>query len=108
MTAKDDQIGGAFLIQESDPLATFSPEDFTAQDRLIGRAADMFLRQEVLPHVEEIEANDTALMHRLMQQAGALGLLAADIPKIYGGLGLKTSTAALIAEKLNWQQSFAL
>jgi alkylation response protein AidB-like acyl-CoA dehydrogenase len=100
--------GGAFLLQESDPRSTFSPEDFSAEDRLIGQAADSFLRREVLPYTEQIEANDTALMLKLMQLAGAQGLLGADIPRIYGGLGLKVSTAALIAEKLNWQQSFAL
>ena len=30
------------------------------------------------------------------------------VPEEYGGLGLKHTTSALIAEKLNWQQSFAL
>lgn len=100
--------GGAFLVQESDPMAIFSPEDFTPEDRLIGDVAGRFLRNELLPPVDEIEANDTELMRRLMHRAGALGLLGADIPQAYGGLGLKTSTAALIAEKLNWQQSFAL
>lgn len=101
-------IGGAFLIQEADPLSTFSPEDFSPEDRLIGQAASDFLQREVLPHTDEIESNDTALMRTLMQRAGALGLLGADVPTVYGGLGLKTSTATLIAEKLNWQQSFAL
>lgn len=100
--------GSAFLVQESDPSMTFTPEDFSPEDRLIGQSADQFLRQVVLPQTDQIEANDTELMHSLMGRAGALGLLGADVPAVYGGLGLKTSTAALIAEKLNWQQSFAL
>ena len=101
-------VGGGFLLADCDPGGVFVPEDFTPEDRLIGQTADDFLRREVLPHVEQIESGDHALMHRLMQQAGSLGLLAADIPMVYGGLGLKVTTAALIAEKLNWQQSFAL
>ena len=100
--------GGAFLIESANPERVFTPEQFTSEDRLIGRTAEVFLREEVLPHVEQIESGDHALMHSLMQQAGELGLLGADVPEIYGGLGLKQTTAALISEKLNFQQSFAL
>ena len=108
MVHTDFAIGGAFLVRETDPAAVFIPEEFCPEDRLIGRAAETFLHTEVLPHVERIESGDHALMHRLMQRAGALGLLGADVPEIYGGLDLNNKTAALIAEKLNPQQSFAL
>ncbi len=47
-------------------------------------------------------------MRDLMRKAGELGLLGADVPEAYGGLGLPQTTCALIAEKLNPQQSFAL
>jgi alkylation response protein AidB-like acyl-CoA dehydrogenase len=80
----------------------------TAEDQLIGRTAADFLRHEVLPSVGALEAGDHARMAELMRKAGALGLLGADVPEVYGGLGLSQMTAALIAEKLNPQQSFAL
>jgi alkylation response protein AidB-like acyl-CoA dehydrogenase len=99
--------GGEFLITSSSPVP-FTPEDFSPESRLIGETADDFLRTEVLPHVERIESGDHALMHSLMQKAGELGLLGADVPEVYGGLGLDVPTAALIAEKINYQQSFAL
>ena len=35
-------------------------------------------------------------------------MLGADVPEVYGGLGLKQTTSAQIAEKVNPQQSFAL
>ena len=108
MENRFDPAGGAFLIADSDPRRVFTPEEFSAEDQLIGKTADDFLRNEVLPQTARIESGDHALMHTLMQQAGALGLLGADVPEIYGGLGLKQTTAALIAEKLNPQQSFAL
>lgn len=100
--------GGAFLMGTADPRLVFTPEDFTAEDLLIGKTADDFLQSAVMPHVERIESGDHDLMHRLMQQAGELGLLGADVPEIYGGLGLKQTVGALIAEKINPQQSFAL
>ena len=121
MSVSFSPVGGAFLVEspyESKSISTsvdalpsetiYIPEYLTAEDRLIGKTADDFLRKEVLPHVERIESGDHPLMHSLMQKAGALGLLGADVPEIYGGLGLPQTTAALIAEKLNYQQSFAL
>jgi alkylation response protein AidB-like acyl-CoA dehydrogenase len=100
--------GGAFLVGATQPDAVFIPEDFTAEDLLIGKTADDFLRKEVLPQVGRIERGDHDLMHALMQKAGTLGLLGADVPEVYGGLDLSQPVAALIAEKLNPQQSFAL
>ncbi len=101
-------VGGAFLLEEAAAGEVFVPEAFTPEARLTGQTADDFLRREVLPLTERIESGDHELMHWLMQRAGALGLLGADVPEIYGGLGLPYTTSALIAEKLNWQQSFAL
>lgn len=101
-------VGGAFLVEESDARGGFVPEEFTSEDLLIAKTAEDFLKNEVLPHIERIESGDHALMHTLMQKAGALGLLGADVPEVYGGLGLKQTTAALLSEKINPQQSFAL
>ena len=100
--------GGAFLLGGVDPRRVFIPEMLTDEDRMIAKTAADFLRQEVLPRGDAIEAGDHALMADLMRKAGALGLLSADIPEVYGGLGLKQTTSALISEKLNPQQSFAL
>jgi len=100
--------GGAFLLEEGDPAKVFIPEEFGPEARLMAKTADEFLRKEVLPHTERIEAHDLDLMRDLMRKAGALGLLGAEIPEVYGGLGLDNRTGALLAEKLNWQQSFAL
>ena len=103
-----NSTGGAFLIEEGDPRRTFTPEDFTAEDHLIAKTAEDFLRNTVLPQSKRIENADHDLMRDLMHQAGELGLLGADVPEVYGGLGLTQTTAALISEKLNPQQSFAL
>lgn len=100
--------GGAFLLEATLPEEVFVPEMFSAEDQLIGKSAEQFLYDRVLPHTEAIERGDHLLIRSLMQQAGELGLLAADIPEVYGGLGLSQKVCALIAEKLNFQQSFAL
>src|ERR1700722_5521385 len=112
MSVTSDKVaaarGGAFLLTESDPRGVFTPEDLTAEERLIGKTAEDFLRNTVMPQIERIEQGDHALMRDLMRSAGELGLLGADVPELYGGLGLPLTTTALIAEKINPQQSFAL
>ncbi len=100
--------GGAFLVRDATPDAVFIPEEFSSEARMMGKAADDFLKAEVLPHIERIESHDTDFMADLMHKAGEAGLLGAEIPEVYGGFGLDNRTGALIAEKLNWQQSFAL
>src|SRR5579863_5250374 len=62
--------GGAFLVEEIDPRRIFTPELFSAEEMLIGKTADDFLRNEVLPLTERIESGDRDLMHSLMQKAG--------------------------------------
>jgi alkylation response protein AidB-like acyl-CoA dehydrogenase len=100
--------GGAFVLRDAAPDAVFTPEAFSSEARMMGRAAEDFLKAEVLPHIERIEGRDIQLMAELMRKAGEAGLLGAEIPEAYGGFGLDMRTGALIAEKLNWQQSFAL
>ena len=52
--------GGTFLIQDTNPAAVFIPEEFSPEDRLIGRTAADFLTQEVMPHVARIESQKAA------------------------------------------------
>jgi alkylation response protein AidB-like acyl-CoA dehydrogenase len=108
MSTTTTTVGAAFLCSETAPEAMFTPEDFGADARLMAETAAQFLATEVMPKIEQIEAHDTALMEQLMRGAGALGLLGADVPEVYGGLGLDMPTCALLAETLNPQQSFAL
>jgi len=102
------QAGGSFLTSLVNDDSVFTPEEFGEESRLMAQTADDFLRREVLPQTARIESHDVELMAGLMRRAGELGLLGADVPEDYGGLGLDIRTGALLAEKLNWQQSFAL
>jgi alkylation response protein AidB-like acyl-CoA dehydrogenase len=100
--------GGAFLIRETPPEEVFVPEAFTEEQRMMGQAAEAFVRGEVLPRSEAIERQELELIPTLLRQAGELGLLSADVPVEYGGLGLDLATSALIAERMAPQASFAV
>ncbi|MBP3950764.1 acyl-CoA dehydrogenase family protein [Bacillus suaedae] len=106
MTEK--KIGGSFIIEDVDFHSVVTPDDFTEEQRMIADATKDFIEAEVLPHDEEIEKLDYHLTVELLQKAGELGLLGADVPEEYNGLGLDKVSSTLISERLSKASSFAL
>jgi alkylation response protein AidB-like acyl-CoA dehydrogenase len=105
---KAPPAGGAFLIEEAAPETILTPEMLDAEARMLAQAATDFLRGEVLPAADRLEAHEEGLMPALLRRAGALGLLGLEIPEEYGGLGLPKSVCARIAEALGAEPSFAV
>src|SRR5437773_7323500 len=97
---KDLIKGGAFLIEDHTPDEIFTPEDFTEEHRMIAETTRQFVDKEVVPHIDELEKHDWKLARSLIKQAADLGLIGANIPEEYGGLGLDQTSSALIGEKL--------
>ena len=100
--------GGRFVVEDMSPEAIVTPEDFTEEQRMIESAARAFLAGEILPRDAEIESLNYELTVELMRSAGELGLLGADVPEAYGGLGLDKVSTTLLAETLAEASSFAL
>lgn len=100
--------GGSFLIRESSPEETFTPEDFREEQKMMADTCDEFLEKEVLPYLDEIDQQKEGLMVSLLDKAGELGLLGATFPEKYGGLGENFVTATIINEKLGGGHSFAV
>lgn len=100
--------GGAFLLQEGETDRLFTPEDFSEEHKMIARTAEEFVTQEVWPVLPAIEEHQFDHSVRLMKQAGELGLLGADVPEEYGGIGLDKISSSLITEKFALSRSFAL
>lgn len=98
---------GGFLFEDQSPGEIFTREDVTEEQRLFARTTEQFLREEVLPRVDEIYAKNWAVSRELLRKAGELDLLRADIPEQYGGLGLDKISSALIAEQTVLNPSFA-
>ena len=93
--------GGAFLLESIPPAQCFTPEDFTEEQRLIGKAATEFVVGEVQPVIDEIEEQKEGLLPSLVKKAGELGLLSGDITEEYGGQQLDKVSVVLMAEKLS-------
>ncbi|KIL35119.1 acyl-CoA dehydrogenase [Cohnella kolymensis] len=110
MTEKtlDKVIGGSFVIDDLDFNSIVTPDDLTEEQRMIADTTREFVEGEVLPHDEELEKLDYDLTVKLMRKAGELGLLGADVPEAFDGLGLDKVSSTLISEKLAKASSFAL
>src|SRR5579884_1277254 len=92
--------GGAFLIEDVSPDQILIPEELPAEARLMAKTVDDFMRKEVLPNIERIEAKEPGLMPSLVKKAAGLGLLGTSVPEKYNGIDLKKSWNTLIVEKM--------
>ncbi|MDI4646690.1 acyl-CoA dehydrogenase family protein [Cohnella hashimotonis] len=101
-------VGGGFVVADADCASIATPEDLTEEQRMIAETTETFVDRDVLPHDERLEKLDYELTVKLMRKAGELGLLGADVPEEYGGLGLDKISSALISERLSRAASFAL
>jgi alkylation response protein AidB-like acyl-CoA dehydrogenase len=93
--------GGAFLIESISPHEIFTPEEFSEEQRLMGKAASEFVVGEVQPVIDDIEEKKEGLLPSLVKKAGELGFLSGDITEEYGGQQLDKVSVLLMAEKLS-------
>ncbi|RFU70077.1 acyl-CoA dehydrogenase [Peribacillus saganii] len=100
--------GGSFLIEDVAYENVFTPEDYTDEQKMIAKTAEDFVVNEVLPVVEKLENHEFEHSVRLLKEAGELGLLGADVPEEYGGLGLDKISSALISEKMSQAGGFSI
>jgi alkylation response protein AidB-like acyl-CoA dehydrogenase len=99
--------GGQFLTHSIGPDDIFTREDLTEEQRLFGRTAAEFMRNEVVPREARIYAHDWALTRELLRKAAELDLLRLEIPEAFGGLGLDKVSAAFVGEQIAINPSFA-
>ncbi|MFN7251876.1 MAG: acyl-CoA dehydrogenase family protein [Anaerobacillus sp.] len=100
--------GGSFLLDDITADKVFTPEDFTDEQIMIAKTTEDFVVEQVVPEIEYIEKHEFDRSVRLLKEAGELGLLGADVPEEYGGIGLDKISSSLITEKFALSGSFSL
>ncbi|HMR91178.1 MAG TPA: acyl-CoA dehydrogenase family protein [Chitinophagaceae bacterium] len=100
--------GGEWLIKAAEPAATFTPEQFSEEQRMISEMCNQFLDAEIYPILDRIDKLEPGLMKSLVTKAGEQGLLATSFPEEYGGLGKDFITSTLINEYLGAGHSFSV
>ena len=107
MSTQQTVAGGQFLTHSIGPDDIFTREDLTDEQRLFGRTAAEFMRNEVTPSEARIYAHDWGFTRELLRKAADIDLLRLEIPEAYGGLGLDKISAAFVGEQIALNPSFA-
>ena len=100
--------GGEWLIKETEPAASFIPEEFSEEQKMIRDMCNQFLDMEVMPILERIDSMEPGLMRSLLEKAGEQGLLSTSFPEEYGGLGKDFVTSTIVNEYLGAGHSFSV
>jgi alkylation response protein AidB-like acyl-CoA dehydrogenase len=99
--------GGSWLIEDAPADGVFSRERLTDEQRMIGRTAEEFVDHEVSPTLDRLEQKDWQLARTLIRRAAELGLLATDVPEVYGGLDMDKISSVIVGEAVGRCASFA-
>jgi alkylation response protein AidB-like acyl-CoA dehydrogenase len=99
--------GGGWLLEDAPAGGVLTRESLNEEQQLIGQTAEQFVDAEVIPRLDQLEAKDWALARELVGKAAALGLLATDVPEIYGGLELDKASSVIVGEAVGRCASFA-
>lgn len=100
--------GGEWLIKESSPFETFTPENFVEEQKMIRDMCDQFLDAEIYPILDRIDNLEPGLMKSLVAKAGEQGLLSVSFPEEYGGLGKDFVTSTIVNEYMGAGHSFSV
>jgi alkylation response protein AidB-like acyl-CoA dehydrogenase len=107
-TTEKEIVGGSFLIEDISAADIYTPEDFSEEHLMIAKTTEDFVAKEVVPQLDKMEEHDFEVSRKLLTKAGELGLLGADVPEEYGGLGLDKISSSLITEKFARGRGFSI
>ncbi|SFD49343.1 Acyl-CoA dehydrogenase [Bacillus sp. OV194] len=100
--------GGSFLVEDIQAEDLFTPEDFSEEHLMIAKTTEDYVGKEVVPQLDKLENHEFDISRKLLTKAGDLGLLGADVPEEYGGLGLDKISSSLITEKFARGRGFSI
>ena len=98
---KSVNIGGSFIIEESNPKEIFTPEDFTEEHKMMKESVIEFVDREIVPKKQRFEKKDYKLTEEIMSKIGELGFLGVSVPEKYGGLGMGFVSTMLVCDYIS-------
>ena len=108
-TDKQEILNGAeFLIKESAVQDTFTPEDFSEEQKMVRDTVYEFNKAEIYPNTAKIEKQENNIAATLLEKFGALGLLGTHMPEEYGGMDMDFNTNTIIGEAVGPSGSFSV
>ena len=97
----NENIGGSFLINETNFQDIFITADFDETSKEMLYATREFVEKEIYPNIREFENHNYQLVEKIMKKAGELGLLGLNIPEEYGGFGMGFNLSMLICGEMS-------
>ena len=107
MSGKTRQ-GAGWLLTEVGEDPIFIPEEMNDEQKAFGQTVLDFVEKEVYPNSEKIEKKEEGVSVGLLKKAGEIGLLMAEIPEAYGGLGMNKVTTTALSEAATKQGSWTV
>lgn len=100
--------GAGWLLTEVGKDPIFIPEDMNDEQKAFGQTVLDFVEKEVYPNSDKIEKKEEGVSAGLLKKAGEIGLLMAEIPEAYGGLGMNKVTTTALSECATKQGSWTV
>ncbi|MBI4208162.1 MAG: acyl-CoA dehydrogenase family protein [Deltaproteobacteria bacterium] len=100
--------GGSFLwdpVSKADP---FIEAEVSEEHLAFIETIKNFLRKEIFPLHDQIDAKEPGLMPKLIKKVAELGLFLFEIPEEYGGLSLPKTVGLLGAQRLSTSPSLSV
>src|ERR1019366_7227423 len=100
--------GGEFIIRDSSWEEVYIPEQITEEQQMVRNAAKDFIKNELDPCLDRLDAQEPGLLVKKLDAAGELGLLGLSIPEQYGGSGLDFTSASYVGEVFGGGHGFSV
>lgn len=100
--------GGEFILRNIHFNEAFIPEEWNEEQTMIATSCEQFIDHSIRPNLDAIDHQQEGLMVKLLEEAGALGLLSLSIPENFGGMGVDMCTSLLATEHLGKGHSFSV
>jgi len=100
--------GASWLLSRVGEEKIFIPEEISDEQREFGKTVKDFIDNEVIPQWDKIEHQEPGVSAGLLKKAGEIGMLMAEIPEAYGGLGMGKVTSTIMSENSTGQGSWTV
>lgn len=100
--------GGEFIIRETKAEDIFISENWNEEQKMIANMCYDFIKNEIMPVIEDMDKMKEGLMPSIVEKAGELGLLGLSVPEELGGMGVDFKTSLLATEALGGSHSFSV
>jgi alkylation response protein AidB-like acyl-CoA dehydrogenase len=98
--------GTAFLIEETAPEDTFTPEDLSKEHLAVGHMVDDFWANDVEPNLPAIREKKPGVALAVLRKSAQLGLTGLTIPEEYGGMAMDLPLLMVVAEHMGRDGSY--